>query len=294
MNYKSLVILEGGYQYYILMYPMDSTNPTVGPSAVLMSRDDNIEDVEYPTLNDITMKDDSFAENDKPARPKVPVVDRGSKAAALKTYNKSDYLREKVLIVKKELQNRKKMLDTEIELRKIMDAEANQLDLASNQQQQLPDEREEDENKENQFTENMFRILQLNSTIDDSVMKKKELEEESQEMATLDVIDDDDDMESRQMAESIEATKKEIDHIKKLSETLVQERESKLLIAKEQKKYLQLRDTNRQSVVPPQPPVVPKIDRSVKPTSIIDLDIKRDFAPVYGQVVSGSLTVLPL
>lgn len=71
------------------------------------------------------MKDTSFYSNDSYSEyslEKIPSIDRGSKAAALKTYTTpkelSKILKEKENIVDKSLENQREMLKIEVDLQK--------------------------------------------------------------------------------------------------------------------------------------------------------------------------------
>lgn len=74
-NYKSILILDGGFHNFWITYPMLTTNPKyqVKPKDVPMSNA-IIKEIEYPSLTDIKMKADP---KNKP--PSIPMFDRASK-----------------------------------------------------------------------------------------------------------------------------------------------------------------------------------------------------------------------
>jgi len=76
-------IVEGGYEYFIMMYPTHCTNPSVQAPQQNNNDIDTIDDIEYPSIHDITMKEDISAKDFKPR----PDINRASKPAATRTYN---------------------------------------------------------------------------------------------------------------------------------------------------------------------------------------------------------------
>lgn len=280
------------------MYPMDSTNPNVSAPVAITKRDDNLDDIEYPSLNDITMKDRSAYETEevpsagrKSASTGRPVIDRGSKAAAMTTYKRRDFLREQHQITDKVLASQKQILNEENELVEIMKRRN------GDQGARMPDTLAvADDNKENQINETMFKILQLDNTIDDALMKKKmAVDQESTETAAAveeeeEEEDEAERLENLRMAESIRSKELEIRRMQQIREKIAAEREEKLRLAKAQKRYLQPRQDENRAPPPPVAKVhpVPQVDRSVKPAATV---VKRDFAPVFGQVVSSRFVV---
>lgn len=97
--YRSPIrILEGGYEFFVMAYPTCCTNPTVVMpqlSSTLIETSALIEDIEYPSVNDIQLKDDIIAKNQsnssltnhKTSSSGRPTVDRSSKSAAMKLYD---------------------------------------------------------------------------------------------------------------------------------------------------------------------------------------------------------------
>lgn len=83
MTYRAPIqIVEGGYEYFIMMYPTHCTNPSVQAPKQNNNDIETIDDIEYPSIHDITMKEDISARDFKTR----PDINRASKPAALKTY----------------------------------------------------------------------------------------------------------------------------------------------------------------------------------------------------------------
>lgn len=292
--YKSILILEGGYENYILMYPMDCTNPNVRPpsNTATESQDPgHLDDIEYPSLADITMKDKSMGSdsNQSTTRPGgvPPTIDRNSKLAALKNYNsRKDLLKEQHEIAERLLASQQECLNEEIELVERIKNDAKDV------------EAEQDDDKEDKINESRFRIMQLDNSIEDAMLKKQLVEE------TKAVVPEKDPQETRDnmaLADSIRQKEDEILAILEKRKRVAQERDEKLRLAKEQKKNLSLgtNKTNYSVYTPPAQlsghvPSHPVVDRSVKPTVIAEWDdnIRRDFAPVYGPVVSTPVSIV--
>lgn len=282
------------------MYPMDCTNPNVRPPSSRASEagqdDGQLDDIEYPSLSDITMKEQSFgygpsgsrvAPGAQPSsRPGIPpIIDRSSKLAALKSYNsRKDLLREQHEIAERMLASQRECLNEELEL-------AERIKRDETEAVVVVDERQEEE-QEDKINESRFRIMQLDNSIEDAMLKKQLVEETKPVEPERDSQEVQDNM---RILASIQQKEEEIREIRAKRERIAKEREEKLRLAKEQKKNLLNKNNNANSIIyKPTPPAVhvpshPVVDRSVKPqTPAADFEdnIRRDFAPVYGQVVS--------
>lgn len=299
-QYKSILVLDGGYENYILMYPMDATNAHVRPSSGASKETlDNgqLDDIEYPNISDITMKDQSLGGSSNQgtlvgqpqSRPGLPpTIDRSSKLAALKSYNsRQELLKEQHEIAERLLASQKECLNEEIELAERIRSEAKrQVDAVT-----VPEEQQNKEEQEDKINESRFRIMQLDNSIEDTMMKKQLVEETKAVVPEQDSREAQDNM--RIMA-SIRQKELEIQEIKAQRDRIAREREEKLRLAKEQKKNL----INKANAVNNKPPPStghvashPVVDRSVKPilpVVIADFEdnVQRDFAPVFGKVVS--------
>lgn len=319
IEYKSILVLEGGYENYILMYPMDCTNPNVRPTnagGAQLIDDGQLDDIEYPSLSDITMKEQSSVrvigtgfDNRQAGKESggvvvaPPTVDRSSKLAALKTYNsRRDLLKEQNEIAEKLLASQRECLNEEMELaERIRDEEAKRRD---------DDEDQDDDvgGDEDRINETRFKIMQLDNSIEDAMLRRQEVQEENNRAVVgVPERDSEEASENLRIAASIRQKEEEIGKIRADRERIAREREEKLRLAKEQKRKLMAKKSsgegkeNYQSSVighvqptpqhqhqhQPTTAKAPLIDRSVKPAAIpvVD-DVQRDFAPVYGQVVS--------
>lgn len=295
---------------------MDSTNPGVtAPMALaanqLISDGSDLDDIEYPSLSDITMKEQSFTSPSTPHDPRrpfpasssssssssniPPTIDRSSKLAALKTYNSQrDLLREQNELADKLLASHRECLNEERELdKRIIHEEEKEIEIDRNDD----NEPEEDE----KINETRFKIMQLDNSIEDAMLKRREVAETTIPIPATSA-DRDSEEENQRIAASIRQKEEEIRRIQEERERHAAEREEKLRQAKalKEKYYKNKRSQEenkenqsqepRENHVPKHTPKVPLVDRSVKPTATVipyvDDNAQRDFAPVYGQVVS--------
>lgn len=111
MQYKNpLLILDDGYESLKNTYPMCVLNPHYEPPRQMVIFDDGLENLEYPQLTDIKMKDDESMER----RQRHPKIDRASKAAVL--------AKERQYVLNKTLEAQKgfdKVMEMEIEFNKV-------------------------------------------------------------------------------------------------------------------------------------------------------------------------------
>ncbi|XP_077285920.1 ubiquitin specific protease 8 [Arctopsyche grandis] len=102
---RSPIILEGGYENWLLTYPTYTTNPHIAVPDVHNDLDDMLNDIEYPPLHELSPieKNVDFDRSIKPnnfnniignnsfvSRNTNPGIDRSSKAAAMQTYEERD------------------------------------------------------------------------------------------------------------------------------------------------------------------------------------------------------------
>lgn len=101
---------------------MLTLNPNYTPKNVFEMRN-IVEDIEYPSLSDIKMKDDTVRE-DSPFKNKTsrvrPNIDRSTKSAALKTHTEKNLVgtiyKEKEQLANKALEKEKEALKVEADL----------------------------------------------------------------------------------------------------------------------------------------------------------------------------------
>ena len=234
--------------------------------------------MEYPSIYDIQMKDDSFSIKRK--YPEVPQVDRSSKAGALKTYekrNKVEILEEKKNLLDKTIRNEKEMIESEQQL---------QVLAIQRDQAQVEDERDR---LSERVKELEYRLLQHES-------KKKDMVQDCSHLEDL-LKDEDTRKISPQEAAQLEAEamkrQKEIREKEEEARILAEERARVARENKERQKQLDLAREQKPKMKE-NVPKVPQIDRTVKPNfnvqPLYDYNYTRDFSPVRGYVVSRFIT----
>uniref|UniRef100_A0A1Q3F6S7 Ubiquitin carboxyl-terminal hydrolase n=1 Tax=Culex tarsalis TaxID=7177 RepID=A0A1Q3F6S7_CULTA len=302
---KPFLKVEGGYKNFQLCYPMCCRNPSYVPSTTEFNDDARLEDVEYPNISEIRMKDDSFGS--QPANR--PAIDRNSKVAALHVYeNKSkpitELLEEQEKLMDKSIQNEREMLSTENVLKQIHDDPANVLD---------------DNEKMEEISTLKYKLMQLEDKQQEYIAENTRLHEKVQEYKVLEQSwNESGDRISAREAELLEQEaqrriKEKEDEQKRVEqerdrlarerlaqERLEQQREEMLRIAYENKRRLaqQPPEANVDAVRPK----VPQFDRAAKPAVAsaggtmaaaadynqnVYREVQRDFAPVYGSVGRG-------
>ncbi|XP_049284011.1 ubiquitin carboxyl-terminal hydrolase 8 isoform X1 [Anopheles funestus] len=293
-----IIRLDGGYESFVLHYPASCLNPSYRPPMVVDGLGDNIDDIEYPNISDIPMKEESFT---KPGFK--PTIDRNSKVAAVTLYearNKplEDILVEHEQILDKSKQNALEIINTETELK--------------NLEKQQPPEPGADETQESL----LFEVMQLKDRQRDFEAEKarileeeekyKEMEKEQQERGEQISTEQAEQLEREAYERRLRDKEREQRELEEKCQRLAREREEKLTLAREQKRHL--KENVPETVKRPyseedQGPNsygsnvmrLPLFDRSAKPLAdhnhnlrIRDLDVvQRDFAPVYGSVGRG-------
>lgn len=116
--YKSLLFLKGGYEEFNLSYPALCTYSL---NRVPITENTNVEldDIEYPSIHDITMKDDT-----------KPEINRSTKSEALKAYrskSKKDIIKEQEKLMDKSLNVERERLDVETNLVETMQEETERI-----------------------------------------------------------------------------------------------------------------------------------------------------------------------
>lgn len=86
-----------------------TTDPHYTPYIMPATSMENLEDIEYPNISDIQMKDNFQISNNR------PIIDRSSKGAAEKTYSwsKTELLDEKELLLEKSIKTAQAALEAE-------------------------------------------------------------------------------------------------------------------------------------------------------------------------------------
>lgn len=153
---QEILLLEGGYEAWKTHYPMKCKNPHYQRPNDSNGFAQGVDDIEYPTLEDIVMKDDTLNRSST-----VPAIDRSMKAGALEAHHKSklEILEETGMLMEKSLQNEKNLLLLETSLTEIANDKENNDDSANKEQA------------------NMFQIWELQSKqrdYDSDISKMKE------------------------------------------------------------------------------------------------------------------------
>lgn len=115
-----MVVIDG-YEEFKLAYPMMTTNPTYVPSMCKpIEGADSLEEIEYPDISNIQMKDNKTFGNDTDAVD-PPRIDRSSKTAAEKAYtmNTNEIIRERERLAAQILKNQLEALKAEYSLKEV-------------------------------------------------------------------------------------------------------------------------------------------------------------------------------
>ncbi|XP_037952640.1 ubiquitin carboxyl-terminal hydrolase 8-like [Teleopsis dalmanni] len=287
--YRSPIkIVDGGYEFFIMMYPTLCTNPTVQSPHHNQQNNDMIDDIEYPSIHDITMKDDMRPFSRSPlnfnqytnsvvsTNQERPFIDRSSKTAALKTYNEKQKAIVEIMKEHDELVEKAQANDEQLEQAQQKWNTVTNVNKLSTAEQQL-----------------LYNIWQLESAAEDYRIENNRLRDELENYKRLD--------RETEKAPAIENEK--IEEVTKKIETKIQERqkvdeqherekkqrETQLAIARENKRHMKppvLEDEEMSQ------PKIPQFDRSVKPIipnniiETIHAEKRRDFSPIPGSMVA--------
>lgn len=270
--YKSPIkILEKGYEYFILMYPSQCTNPSVQAPRI-EEKEMYIEEIEYPSILDITMKDDQKKDDYGASTMQKPSIDRSSKKAAMKTYGdrqKVDILRDQEMIAEKSLQKSKLLLQAEGEIQTLSNSET------------------EEPAKQALY----YKMLQLENAQKDLLLDNNRLRKELEEIRRHE-NEQLNEQSSPKEVQIIEEKTKKIETVIEEQRKLQEQRDTRLLeklgkelaVANEEKKRRMTTPTHEDNEI--SKPKIPQFDRSVKP-SVKSVERIRDFSPVPGAVGRG-------
>uniref|UniRef100_A0A1I8Q2N6 Ubiquitin carboxyl-terminal hydrolase n=1 Tax=Stomoxys calcitrans TaxID=35570 RepID=A0A1I8Q2N6_STOCA len=307
VTYRSPIkILEGGYEYFKMSYPTKCTNPRVQAPSTPQNNLNLVDDIEYPSVFDIQMKDEILSTT-KATSPIRPMIDRSSKQAAIKMYSEKEKAIDE--IVKEQEILLEKAQENDEELQKVAKQWNNIYD-----KQQL----------DNSDQEILYKMMQLESVAEDykldNIRLREELEEyKRREKESVSILPQQTQAAVEQTTKEIEA---KIEERQRRDEQLEKEKElraAQLAIARENKKSYQAKQLEKQAEqealekrdaesIPPPPEFaqakvsnVPQFDRSVKPQltahqqqppqaatpQIYALQKQRDFSPMRGSVGRG-------
>ncbi|XP_053969324.1 ubiquitin carboxyl-terminal hydrolase 8 isoform X1 [Anastrepha ludens] len=297
--YRSPIkILQGGYEFFIMMYPTLCTNPSVQAPQQNNNDLDLIDDIEYPSINDITMKEDisgqsySSRPGSSMSRPLTftvsqppPSVDRTSKMAAMKTYEQKQ--KPIVELAKEQEELLEKAQANDEQLKKA----SQKLDTIFEKNKHSPDKKPMTATE----TELLYYIMQLESEAADYKTENDRLLDEIEKYKNFKKEQGDELTPNEK--EDLENTARQIEHKiqerQKLNEQLEREKEQRdqqlaMTIARARVPIDRGDDMSK--------PKIPQFDRSVKPhlstvtqsnvTTYI-VDRQRDFSPLPGAMGRG-------
>lgn len=300
--YKSILMVEKGFEMFVITYPMFVTNPIKGPPRTIYIENDGLDDIEYPSLNDIIMKDNSFYSKDYnfESSTDIPSIDRGSKAAAVRTYARDiNILEKQESFMDKSLENQKQLLELQVDL-KFKDLQLN--DLANDEAKKLEILEDQRQSK--------YKLMELETSQKDLQIQIQQLKFENKQkdekLISLELDKTKSDEKFRQIEQRLKEKGEETERIRLKQEKLAQERGKNLFFNLKKFKltfYPILAEMLRNMKpsyepkplkmsqldnIPVKPPIIPQFDRGIKPNTISDFNqnIQRDFAPVYGCPVS--------
>lgn len=278
---KPFLKVDGGFKSFVLHYPMYCTNSNYIVTTMDTRYNLSVDDIEYPDINDIRMKEDSFG-----SQPGRPVVDRNSKAAALHIYeskSKGEILEEQEKLVDRSIQNEMDMLSAESELKKIHAVEATVADD------------EEKKKMRQKITELKYKIMQYENSRDDNAIRiaaledkiRKYEEEEGERISNQQAAALEEQARERILQKQEAQKKLDLELARLAQERQELERKAKLQQAYENKRSLKENQEQKERQIP-------AFDRAAKPTNAlsdynhnVQREVQRDFSPVVGRVERG-------
>lgn len=129
-----MMILEGGYDDFLTRYPMKCTDPHVErPSRDIDGSPPSVDGIEYPTLEEIEMKDKTMSMDRSVI---APTIDRSMKKNAVEAHERSigEVIEELEQVMDKSLQNEKEWLNAENDYKKVITEKENNDDTSAREQ----------------------------------------------------------------------------------------------------------------------------------------------------------------
>lgn len=268
-----IILLEGGYENWLLTYPMKCSDPHIKVPRSADNSIPQIDDIEYPNIEDIVMKDQSI---------NVPHFDRSKKNDAVKSYEKvlsqAQLLEEKEKILDTSLRNEQEMLKLEDEIQNVTMNKENEEDFSNDQQKLFKlwelRSKQEDVQREQDKIDQKLEFVKKNTIYEQPMTKVKDLEMRLEEKKNEDLkYKLEREKKAKEMEESLRAVRK----IKKPFE----EHKSPIKAPRRNELILSPKALNSN--------VIPHFDRTSKPNHHINTQNfydNQDFAPVYQKVVS--------
>ncbi|XP_060647258.1 ubiquitin carboxyl-terminal hydrolase 8 isoform X1 [Drosophila nasuta] len=302
VNYRApLQILEGGYENFLIRYPTYCTNPSVSAPKINNNDNDAIDDIEYPSINDITMKEDIVIFDSK--ENQRPSINRANKPTTLRTQ-----------------QNHLKQPQSTQVIEEIRDQHATLLQRAEENDRLLEDASKKwrrlhsaGASQSSEGQESLYNLLQLESESKDNRLENYRIRDRIMKLKEDEVLQDD-----NETTRQIEIKIAERQRLDEKHERDRLERERLLAIARETKPHykpaveptiapndkspplspideMQHRILNDQSIINSRP----VYDRATKPrnesrAAVTETEASRirDFSPVIGHNVGFGLTGL--
>uniref|UniRef100_A0A034VW25 Ubiquitin carboxyl-terminal hydrolase n=1 Tax=Bactrocera dorsalis TaxID=27457 RepID=A0A034VW25_BACDO len=298
--YKSSIkILQGGYEFFIMMYPTLCTNPSVQAPQQNNNDLNLIDEIEYPSINDITMKEEISGHSYTPrpgssmSRPLTftmsqppPSVDRSSKMAAMKTYEQKQ--KPIVELAKEQEELLEKAQANDEQLKKASE----KLDTIFEKNKQSPDKKPMTATE----TELLYYIMQLESAAADYKTENDRLLDEIEKYKSI------------KKEEEAELTPNEKENLEKTTRQIEHKIQERQRLDAQLEREKQQRDQQLAMAIARFPrtsidneddipkPKIPQFDRSVKPhlsapthssPAVFTVDRQRDFSPIPGAMGRG-------
>ncbi|KAM8705468.1 hypothetical protein ACLKA7_009856 [Drosophila subpalustris] len=302
-------ILDGGYQHFKMMYPTQCTNPSVERPQQNNNVIDTIDDIEYPSISDITMKEDILnADNSKDKQR--PSINRANKPTTLRIHEPSQQNHQ--LQLQEQINPINEIMRHQAELLKRAQYNDMLLDTASKKWRRMHAEGTTLTASDQELN---YNLLQLESKAEDYKIENNRLRDKLnryKEQQPQEKLQYDDDT-----TKHIESKIEERQRLDELHERERLERERQLAIAREAKRHYKPPPTEpaaKTSEGPSPSPMngilksvpfdqaaintSPLYDRSTKPRNERPIATEtattrvRDFSPVVGQNVRRGLTGL--
>lgn len=264
-----MILLEGGYERWIMMYPMKCSNPHIRVPKENAITAPSMDGIEYPNFEDIVMKDTSKS---------TPQIDRSTKSNAVKNYeanlSTSELLERKEQLMNKSLQNDQELLRLEIDYTNLISNKENEEDQSNSQNV-------------------LYKILELQTKQKDNDIEKETIDEVIKKApvkpSELSKVED---LENRLKQKEYEMKKSHEELERKQrerNEALRKARDNKpnfdartpVKTPRRNELILSPRNLNSQNSIP-------HFDRASKPIAVSNQNFydNQDFSPVKGRVVS--------
>lgn len=296
---SSIKILQGGYEFFIMMYPTLCTNPSVQAPQQNNNDLNLIDEIEYPSINDITMKEEISGHSYTPrpgssmSRPltftmsqPAPSVDRSSKMAAMKTYDQKQ--KPIVELAKEQEELLEKAQANDEQLKKASE----KLGTIFEKNKQSPDKKPMTATE----TELLYYIMQLESAAADYKTENDRLLDEIEKYKSI-KKEEEAELTANEK-EDLEKTTRQIEHNtqerQRLDAQLEREKQQRdQHVAMAIARFPRTSIDNEDDIPKPK---IPQFDRSVKPplaapthssSAIFIIDRQRDFSPVPGAMGRG-------